>query len=275
MDKYATDPAVIRVDSVWHHYGVRPVLRGVDLVVQRGELLCVMGPNGSGKSTLLSIIGGLIPPFAGRVLIDGTARRSSVDAERAIRQRMAYLPAEAWLPLNETCRAYLFAVGRLYRIAEARLFEHVDRLLELFDLERQAEQAMKTLSTGQKKKMALAGALVTEAELLVLDEPFSGGLDPPALHALQGLFERLAADRSVTLIVAVPVPELIEAIADRVALIKEGVVSHCGSVAELKQQAGLTPDVSFATAADKLLGSDIDGKLERYFDTNDPDGALR
>ncbi|MEM6393144.1 MAG: ABC transporter ATP-binding protein [Planctomycetota bacterium] len=275
MDTHTTEPAVIRVDGVWHHYGVRPVLRGVDLAVLRGELLCVMGPNGSGKSTLLSIIGGLLPPFTGRVLIEGIARRSSVEAERAIRQRMAYLPAEAWLPLNETCRAYLFAIGRLYGIAEARLFEHVDRLLELFDLDRQAEQAMKTLSTGQQKKMALAGALVTEAELLVLDEPFSGGLDPPALHALQGLFERLAADRSVTLIVAVPVPELIEAIADRVALIKEGVVSHCGTVTELKQQAGLSPDASFATAADKLLGSDIDGKLERYFDASDPDGALR
>jgi ABC-2 type transport system ATP-binding protein len=82
---------MIRVVDVTHHYGVRPVLRRVNLEVRDGELVAVLGPNGMGKTTLLGVIAGALWPLAGFVEIDGRRRRASVADELAIRRRMAYL----------------------------------------------------------------------------------------------------------------------------------------------------------------------------------------
>ena len=117
---------MIRVVNVWHHYGVRPVLKDVSLHVECGRLVAVMGPNGMGKSTLLTLIGGLLWPLEGFVEIDGKRRRSSIEAEIAIRKKLVYLPDQPFLPPDSTGREFLLAVGRLYEVGERRLMEHAD-----------------------------------------------------------------------------------------------------------------------------------------------------
>lgn len=104
---------MIELHDVVHHYGVRPVLRGIDLRIERGELVVVLGPNGMGKTTLLGVIGGVLAPLRGSVVIDGKRRRGSVEEELAIRKTAVYLPDQPWLPGNRTGREFLFAVGRL------------------------------------------------------------------------------------------------------------------------------------------------------------------
>lgn len=123
---------MIRVVDVWHHYGVRPVLKDVSLHVECGQLVAVMGPNGMGKSTLLALIGGLLWPLKGFVEIDGKRRRSSIEAEIAIRKKLVYLPDQPFLPPDSTGREFLLAVGRLYEVEERRLMEHAEQLLEVF-----------------------------------------------------------------------------------------------------------------------------------------------
>src|SRR5262249_10367694 len=153
------------------------------------------GPNGMGKTTLLGVMGGVLQPQHGYCAIAGVRRRQSVDDELSIRRLAVYLPDQPWLPALRTGREFLLAVGRLYDVNDDRLMEHVDRLLTLFELSKQADGPIRSYSAGQKKKVALCSALVTEAPLLLLDEPFSGGLDPAGILALKRLLQHLVKEQ--------------------------------------------------------------------------------
>jgi ABC-2 type transport system ATP-binding protein len=189
---------VIELLDVTQHYGVRPILRGISLRIEPGEVITILGPNGMGKSTLLGVMAGVLSPQRGTVLIDGLKRRGSEEDELTIRKMTVYLPDQPWLPATQTARQFLLAVGRLYSIDEDRLMEHADHLLDLFDLAAQAETQMWNLSAGQKKKVALCSALVTEAPILLLDEPFSGGLDPAGLSTLKQIIKHHARRKDAT-----------------------------------------------------------------------------
>ena len=229
---------MLRVEEVSHHYGFVRTLRGVSMAAASGELVCVMGGNGAGKSTLLKVIAGVEPALGGRVLIDGVQRRSTPAAEETLRRRCVYLPAEPWLPLPHTPREYLFAVGALYRVPTERRLEHADRLLAAFDLADKADARLQDHSTGQRKKVAIAGALLADAGLLVLDEPLSGGLDASGLLAVTTILRHLAEDLGRAVVFAVPVPELVEGLAHRVVLLRGGRVAGDGTPAELKERGG-------------------------------------
>ena len=118
---------MIVLSHVTQHYGVRPVLRGINLRIERGEIVVVLGPNGMGKSTLLGVMGGALTPQRGYVEIDGLRRRSSVENELAIRRKALYLPDKAWVPAQRTGREFLLGVGRLYEVSDDRLFDHIER----------------------------------------------------------------------------------------------------------------------------------------------------
>src|SRR5688500_6532056 len=169
---------MIQLACVTQHYGVRPVLREVDLKIPAGRLTAIVGPNGMGKTTLLSVLAGVLSPQHGYVEIDGLRRRRTEEEELEIRRRVVYLPDHPWLPVLRTGREFLLAVGQLYIKDSDRLIDHVERLLALFQLRREGDWPIRSYSNGQKKKIAVAGALVTEAPILLLDEPFAGGLDP-------------------------------------------------------------------------------------------------
>lgn len=252
---------MILFEDVWHHYGVRPTLRGIDLEVPAGELLCVMGPNGSGKTTALGVAAGVLPPMKGRVEIGGYTRRKSIEDERAIRRMTCYLPDQPWLPDGSTGREFLVAVGRLYDVPMDRVFTHIEQLLEIFDLGEHGDRPINRYSTGQKKKIGLCSGLITEAPVLILDEPLSGGLDASALLAMEHVLKHLAQRRDVTVLMAVPVPELVDRIADRVAVIQNGKILADGSPAALCEQTGRD---SLSEALDALTHPDRPDHLARY-----------
>ncbi len=254
---------MIHLVDVWHHYSVQPTLRGINLKIEAGEAVCVMGPNGMGKSTLLGIAAGVLAPLKGHVEIDGLRRRRSIEEEKKIRQRVAYLPDTPWLPQMATGREFVLAAGRLYGIEEDRLFDHAKRLFELFDLSKRADSPISSFSTGQRKKIGLCSALVTEAPILILDEPFSGGLDSSALHALQQVLKHLAGRDDVTILMAVPVPELVEGVADRIAIIKDGQILAFDTVAGLRERAGHSGTLT--EALERLIHPEGANNIQRYF----------
>jgi ABC-type multidrug transport system ATPase subunit len=229
---------VIEVENVTHHYGVKPVLRDVSIRVNQGEVLALMGPNGTGKSTLMQVMAGAIAPYRGCCRIDGKQRRGNEADELAIRRKVAYLPANSWLPGKMTGREWLLAVGRLYDIEYLRLFDHVDRLLALFDLAGKSDSLIASYSTGQQKKVSLAGALVTEAPILLLDEPFSGGLDPGGILAMRRVLQHSARRGNTTIVIATPVPELVEEVAHRIAILREARVYAHDTIEGLRAMAG-------------------------------------
>jgi ABC-type multidrug transport system ATPase subunit len=225
------------VCGVTHHFGLRPILKNVSLSVRTGELLCIMGPNGMGKTTLLNVMAGTFSPARGYVEIDGKRRRNTEEEELAIRQKTVFLPDDPWM-VELGGRNILMAVGRLYGHDELHLMEHVDSLLRLFNIEKLDGETTSSYSAGQKKKLALCSALVTEAPVMILDEPFSGGLDPSGLQAIQTVLKQLAEREDVTIVMATPVPELVEGLAHRVAVIKDGEIIACDSIDGLRNLTG-------------------------------------
>ncbi len=253
---------MIRVENVWFHYGIRPILKEINLEIEQGELVVLIGPNGMGKTTLLGCIGGVLMPQRGHVSFGGIKRRESIESERELRRQVVYLPDDTWLPLQSTGREFLIAVGQLYGIDEFRLFDHADRLLRLFQLSDKEDTAIRGYSTGQRKKIALASALITEAPYLLLDEPFSGGLDPAGILAMKKVLRHLAEDDKVTVIMTTPVPELVEELADRVAIIRDGELVSYGPTDQLKQEAGCE---EFSEAIQTLTAPDALKDLDNYF----------
>ena len=255
---------MIEVSNVTHHYGVKPVLRDISLSVQQGELIALMGPNGMGKSTLMGVMGGALWPVKGHVEIDQKRRRQSPEVEEAIRQQVVYLTAEPWLPSLRTGREWLLASGRLYGVGDDRLLPHCDSLLDVFDLGEKADSLIASHSTGQKKKMAVCTALVTDAPILLLDEPFAGGLDPSAIFALKRILLHHKQRHDRTVVIATPVPELVAELADRVGVIAGGKLVAYDTVDNFCRQSG--QQLSLEDAYQSMVNPHTLDKFQRYLE---------
>jgi ABC-type multidrug transport system ATPase subunit len=253
---------MIEVRDLVQHYGIKPVIRGIDFTVEAGELVSVMGANGVGKSTVLACCAGVLSPQRGYVAIDGVRRRSNPDEELELRRKTAYLPTDYWIPRHMTVREYIMNVGRLYRVEDQRLMDHCDRLLKLFHLRDQADASMTSCSTGQQKKTAVAALLATDAPLLIMDEPFSGGLDPSALAALRRVMQHLAEREDRTILMATPVPELVEDLAHRILILSDGRIAAYGSPAELRLQTGC--DGSLQEVIECITSPDAEDQVNAY-----------
>jgi ABC-type multidrug transport system ATPase subunit len=223
-----------------------------------------MGPNGMGKSTLLGVAAGVLWPQKGYVEINGLRRRASVDDELAIRKQVVYLPDHPWLPKNSTGREFLVAVGKLYEIDDDRLMDHIDRLSGLFDLIKHGDSPIRSYSNGQQKKIAICSALVTEAPVMLLDEPFAGGLDPSAILALKRVMQRLAERSDVTVMMATPVPEIVEGLAHQVVVIREGEVIAYETPNGLRRMTGCPG--SLQEVLEKLIHPQTLENIEKYFE---------
>lgn len=256
---------MIKIDNVSHHFMADYILKDINLEVKKGELMVLMGPNGMGKSTLLSVVAGLMTPFKGKVLINDLERRSKVDEEIAIRQQVFYLPDQAWIPHFQTGREYLIMTGEAYGLDPVETYEQAAKLLELYNLSDVADHLCTNYSQGQKKKIGLCSAFISKAKVLVLDEPFSGGLDSSGLITTKKLLKNFADHDEFTVLMAVPVPELVEEIADKVSIIVKGEITCSGTISELKSQFGT--DGPLAELLEKVINPESKNILDNYLAT--------
>ncbi|MSR60456.1 MAG: ABC transporter ATP-binding protein [Planctomycetaceae bacterium] len=254
---------MINIVDLTQHYGVRPILSGVNLQVPTGTLAAILGPNGMGKSTLLAAVAGVLTPQKGYVEINGRRRKESVEAELEIRRQTVYLPDRPWLPAQRTGREFLLGVGKIYGISDEPLFDHINRVVRLFDLEALAHSPISSYSAGQQKKIALCSALVTRAEVLLLDEPFSGGLDPSGILALKSVLRRLTREHGATVLMTTPVPEIAADLADQLVILRDGAIAVAGSLDDLRQFADCEGDLS--EVLERLVSPETLAHLEQYF----------
>ena len=260
---------MIRVVDIFHQYSGKPVLQGISIDVKVGEILALLGPNGMGKSTLLAVMAGVLDPMDGYVEVNGLRRRTDVDTELKIRGHCAYLPAEPWIPAGLSIREWLWTVGELWSVPKRRRLEHIGQLVRLLDLPDDGDRMVHRLSTGQKSKTAIAGTLMTDAPYLLLDEPFGGGLDPAGMLALARVLVFLAHERGRTIVIATPVPDVVEDIADRVAIVRDGVIGAVGAVSELRDFSEAT---STAAMYGRLVRPDVEDQIQTYLNAV-PTGA--
>jgi ABC-2 type transport system ATP-binding protein len=225
--------AMLQLRSLRKVYGELVALRGLDLHVDKGEILALLGPNGAGKSTAVKCTVGLLPPDGGSVAVAGLDVASD---PAAAKRRIGYLPEVARLHEALTPREYLLLKGRLFDMDDDRIVAEAGRLLSGFELQARQDEPMLTFSKGMLQKVSLCGALLTGPELLVLDEPLSG-LDVNATLLVKELVREFAR-RGGAVLYCSHMLDVVENIADRVALLDRGQLLACGTLAELRQGAG-------------------------------------
>ena len=134
----------------------------------------------------------------------------------------------------------------------------------MFDLEREGDWAIQSYSNGQQKKIAICAALVSDAPVLILDEPFSGGLDPSGILALKRILQHQSAERKTTVIMSTPVAELVEELAHRIVVLQDGRVTAFDSVEGLRRQTGCNGPL--AEVFERLVHPHTTDNLREYFD---------
>ena len=219
----------VRLDGVGKSFGKLTALREVDLVLRPG-VTGLLGPNGAGKTTLLRILATILAPGEGRVRAFDL---DPADPEQrtALRRRLGYLPQELGFPSGFTVFAFVdyLAVLKEWTDTSARHAE-VRRVLALVDLDGLSTRKIKTLSGGQRRRLALAQALVGDPSLLVLDEPTTG-LDPEQRASLRALLAEAA--RTSIVLLSTHQTEDVAALCERVVVLDTGRVCFDGTVAEL------------------------------------------
>ncbi|MCF8477298.1 MAG: ABC transporter ATP-binding protein [Pseudolabrys sp.] len=211
----------------------RPAVDNLDLTIYGGEFYCLLGPNGAGKTTTLRMVAGLLRPDAGTITIDGIDALSDPVAAKQI---TAWLSDEPMIYDKLTPYEYLEFVAGLWRIdtgtAEARARELIDWL----GLEPQAHERCEGFSKGTRQKVALAGALVHDPKLIILDEPLTG-LDAGSARQVKNVLrERVAAGGTV--IMTTHILEVAERMADRIGVIANGRLIAEGTLDELHVKTG-------------------------------------
>ena len=222
----------------------RPVVNHLDLSVRAGEFYALLGPNGAGKTTTLRMVSGLLKPDGGSIQVFGIDALADPIAARRI---MAWVSDEPMIYEKLTPMEYLSFVSGLWAV-EARLAETRARgLLAQLGLASHAGERCERLSKGMRQKVALAGALVHDPKLIILDEPLTG-LDAASSRVVKDVLrERIQAGCSV--IMTTHILDVAERMADRIGVISNGVMIADGTLDELR---GVTGDGQ-ATLEDTFL----------------------
>jgi ABC-2 type transport system ATP-binding protein len=229
-----TTPA-IETYALTKRFNSTLALSELDLSVGQGEVVGCLGPNGAGKTTLIRLLLGLLVPSSGRAEIFGLdTRHNTVAAHRLL----AYVPGEANLWPTLSVAETLRLLGRVHGSVDVS-YQH--ELVNRFDLD--VTKRVRTLSKGNRQKVLLVAALMTRADVLILDEPTSG-LDPLMEQAFR-LCVNEARERGQSVLLSSHILSEVEALCDRIAILRAGVLVEIGTMAEMRHLSALTVEVIF------------------------------
>jgi ABC-2 type transport system ATP-binding protein len=242
LDPGASPSVVIATQGLCKRYGATLALESLDLEVAAGEVYGYLGPNGSGKTTTIRLLLGLHRATAGRAQLFGLdAWRDAVRAHR----RLAYVAGEPSLWPALTARETFAYLAQLHGGTD-RAYER--QLTTRFQLD--ADKRVRALSKGNRQKVQLVAAFATRADLLILDEP-TAGLDPLMEVAFRETV-REARDRRQTVFLSSHILSEVEALCDRVGILRAGRLVDQGTLAELRHLSAQTIEVTFGGPAPRL-----------------------
>ena len=232
MSQHNSSPALAAWHGVRREFDGHIALDRLNLEVRPGEVLALLGPNGAGKTTAVRILCGLLAPTAGQATISG----HDVQTEPlAARRCFGFVPDGAPLYAQLPARAHLDLVGRLHGLDPQTLEERATRLLDGFELTERARDPVGGFSRGMRQKLAIACALLPEPDLLILDEPLTG-LDAPSTATIKELL-RLWVEGGRSVLYTSHLLDVVERVADRMAVLDTGKLVAVGTLDELKSQS--------------------------------------
>jgi len=223
---------MLQLTGLVKRYGDFSAVNGLDLTVPRGEIFGFLGPNGAGKTTTIRMVAGVLEPTEGSVVIGGyDLETHPLEAK----SKIGYIPDRPFLYEKLSGGEFLRFVSGLWGKDEAASEDRADGLLEIFNLLEWKNELLESYSHGMRQKLLITSALIHQPELIVVDEPMVG-LDPRSARILKDLF-RVFVERGGTVFLSSHTLEVVEAVCDRIAIIRTGGIIAQGTMEDLREQA--------------------------------------
>jgi ABC-2 type transport system ATP-binding protein len=244
---------VIQIENLVKRYGKQVVLSGLNLTINKGEILGFLGPNGAGKSTTMNIITGYIGATEGTVKIDGV---DILENPKKAKKKIGYLPEIPPLYMDMTVEEYLKFVCNIKGVNRSKVLETIDQVSEIVKVAHYKNRLIKNLSKGYKQRVGLAQAIIGNPEILILDEP-TVGLDPKEIIEIRNLVKEIGKNHTV--ILSSHILSEVSAVCDRVVIINKGEIVAIGTPEELAKKVSYSSKIMLRVKGD---GKEISKKLK-------------
>jgi ABC-2 type transport system ATP-binding protein len=233
------NPPAVQTVNLTRRFGDKVAVDQLNLQVAEGEFFGFLGPNGAGKSTTIKMLVGLLRPTSGQALIDGI---DIWQQPLQAKQRIGVLPEGLNLYERLTGREFVRFVGSMYGLPAELVEQRTSELMQLMDLDGDADKLIVDYSTGMRKKTALAAAIIHSPRILFLDEPFEG-IDAISGRAIRSVLQQLRT-RGTTIFFSSHILEVVERLCTRIGVIAGGRLVAEGSIAELRELAQAGEDAT-------------------------------
>jgi len=223
---------MIELKNLTKRFGDIVAVNRLTLFVPEGEIFGFIGPNGAGKTTTLRMMGGVIAPTEGSVIIDAIPMAENPENAK---KRIGFIPDRPFLYEKLTGKEFLRFTADLYGLDDGLFYERSERILKQFSLYGWADDLIESYSHGMKQRLIISAAILHDPKVIVVDEPMVG-LDPAGVRMVKGLFRNLAK-KGTTIFMSTHTLAVAEDVCDRIGIIHKGSLIATGTVEELRLRA--------------------------------------
>jgi ABC-2 type transport system ATP-binding protein len=225
---------MIELKNLTKRYGNTLAVNNISLSVAKGEIFGFIGPNGAGKTTTIRMMGGVLAPTEGSVIIDGI---NMADDPESVKRRIGFIPDRPFLYEKLTGMEFMRFSADLYSVDERIFLEKAQALLKKFAIFDWAHELIESYSHGMKQRLIISAALLHDPAVIVVDEPMVG-LDPAAIKMVKVMLRDLAKN-GTTIFMSTHTLAVAEDICDRIGIIHRGSIIAIGTTGDLKRDAGI------------------------------------
>ncbi len=247
---------MIEVKNIVKRYGLRNVVDDLSFTVEKGQIVGFLGPNGAGKSTTMNIITGYISATSGTVVVNG---HDVFEEPEEVKKCIGYLPEQPPLYPDMKVIEYLNFVSDLKGVKSIDRDKSVGKAMKLTKIKDVSERLIKHLSKGYKQRVGLAGALIGDPEILILDEP-TVGLDPKQIIEIRSLIVELS--KSHTILLSSHIMQEVNAVCNKIVIINQGKLVLCDTPDSIQSQANGANELKMTIKGQKAVVQNIVDKLE-------------
>lgn len=226
---------MIELKDLTKKYVDFPAVSNLNLSIQKGEIFGFIGPNGAGKTTTIKMIGGVLEPTSGSVMIAGISMKDNPEKAKS---KIGFIPDRPYLYEKLTGMEFLKFVADLYGVNSDIFSEKAEQHLKMFSLLDWSNELIESYSHGMKQRLIMAAALLHDPEVIIVDEPMVG-LDPVAIMMVKDLFRNLAK-QGVSIFMSTHTLKIAEDICDRIGIIHKGHLIATGTTDDLQRKAQVT-----------------------------------